>query len=472
MQRHPTSPVSFFQVEKERLDRGGAIQWGQVIRLKHVPTQMYLASFDKDTEDGEKLLGLTFKSDIAETGFVMVMDKAEGNTVISESYIRIQHHASGCWLHASEEELLRDGLAHGTSQPRASGLRSLCSVRWDGAKLLELRLIREKRFVDAYTIHKVPDELRFNVNFVAGFVPMLNRYHIIVNAKEGLASPKEYLEFCAELCELRDFMMEREVTNRDRQKVLRSLQVVDTLVQVLKSPFGTGSGNKKGAAEVVTRNYCTFGAIDCIFKVLRRFLRGSSRKNELYMCKHIPLFWKLFGTALEVEPMFNELVRDNIQILEAISKKEISYILQLIKGVDGNIPDPNPDYLEFLEVLCIVRGSPFKHLQKLVGNCVLSPENKGALVRLSKLKPESTSFLSRRCASAVNPCRRSPMFTTHPLLHVTCMAGPRKYGVDQTVIIVSRPSCFSPQEISVSPCSAQTLLCPVLWRERQQHPAP
>jgi len=105
--------------------------------------------------------------------------------------------------------------------------------------------------------------------------------------------------------------------------------------------------------------------MDSVFRLLNIFLMGDSRKNELFMGKHVPFLWDLYGTEMKVEPMFNELLRDNIEMCSAVGDEEIAKAVELLRQ------DKNKDYLEFLSVLCVIDGQPYRRHQDTVGQSLL-----------------------------------------------------------------------------------------------------
>jgi hypothetical protein len=58
---------------------------------------------------------------------------------------------------------------------------------------------------------------------------------------------------------------------------------------------------------------------DAAANVLKAYLEGNSRKNELYISRHLPFFQYLFGTEISMEAMYTELVRDNLKIVGCIT---------------------------------------------------------------------------------------------------------------------------------------------------------
>ena len=116
-------------------------------------------------------------------------------------------------------------------------------------------------------------------------------------------------------------------------------------------------------------NRDTLAVVDTAYKVLQTYLKGNSRKNELYIAAHIPFFQSQVGAELAVERMYTELVRDNNQIVHAITDKEIMAFVELLKH------DKQPQYLEFLSVLCECNGAPLPHNQEKIAHALLVQSN-------------------------------------------------------------------------------------------------
>ena len=112
----------------------------------------------------------------------------------------------------------------------------------------------------------------------------------------------------------------------------------------------------------------TMTIMNGVFRLLESFLTGDSRKNELYMGQHIPFLWELFGTNMKVEPMFNEMIRDNITLIMEVHEAEIKKITTMLET------DKNADYLEYLSVLCVCEDAPFRQHQTTIGKLLLDCE--------------------------------------------------------------------------------------------------
>ena len=53
----------------------------------------------------------------------------------------------------------------------------------------------------------------------------------------------------------------------------------------------------------------------------------------MYMCRHAAFLWDLYGSEMRVEPMFNELVRDNQKVIQCVTKTEVSSYVSINRYV-------------------------------------------------------------------------------------------------------------------------------------------
>ena len=243
-------------------------------------------------------------------------------------------------------------------------LKKLRHLKWDQAKLWQIDLIDEQKMEDAFMIRQVPDDLVFNVTKIAGFLPLFQRY-VATRPTRELTSV-EALTLARDLNELDAFMYENRLIQKRRQKQLRSLGIVDVLIRMLEAPFKDGQIKNYDAVSKPEHNNTQMVMVN-VFRVLQSFLKGNCRKNEMYMCQFAPFLWELYGTNMKVEPMFNELVRDNRKVIQCVTIAEVERIVGMLHGDDGK----NPDYLEFLTVLCVCDGAPIRRYQAIVGQVLL-----------------------------------------------------------------------------------------------------
>lgn len=359
----PTSAVTYFEIElSEQPSSGGVINWNTSIRIKHVPTQLYLCldsgkSAEKDTYYPMTLKSLpdimkeiatkrsgpgtaVFDAKSDPSAFQLYSEIGASTAVPIDAFLRLQHKMTGCWVHAgtsAEQTIVRPtgdrGGGSDSSHADDSFGSKIGKVVWDQAPLFSLVLTKEKETPDAFSVRKVPDELVYFVNYVIGFIPILHRFTNIRSQRE--LRPTEAEELARELNELNSFMYYKGIEQKKRQKLLRSLQVIEALIAMLKAPFaneqgasgsettfgfpsnsptrGNGHAKSLGSASGngghLLQNYDdvthpghrnTQIVMVNVFRVLRSFLTGQARKNEMYMAAHVPFLWRLFVRNLDV----------------------------------------------------------------------------------------------------------------------------------------------------------------------------
>ncbi|EGD74759.1 inositol 1,4,5-trisphosphate receptor type 3 [Salpingoeca rosetta] len=369
----PTSAVTFWQVEfVAKTMSGGPVGWEQDIRLKHLPTQMYLSFQIESASNPVHVPCLTSDPNDPSCVFKFFAVIRERDDIAMDSYCRIAHKQTGYWLHAEpDRKYTRRG--RNLSMPPTANPELIANtrkIRWDGAELCQLGLSETRMFDDAFIIQPVDKEYVYNVGYVAGMIPVIRMYtRLRLQGEPPVAVSNAVV---SALKELSAFMFVKGNRVRERQKLIRNLYVVEMLVELLKSPFApfNTSPSAIGLQDLADpRNRETLAVVDAAYKVLETYLRGNSRKNELYIAAHIPFFQSQVGAALEVEKMYTELVRDNNQIVHAITDKEIMMFVNLLKT------DKQPQYLEFLSVLCECIGAPLPHNQDKIAKALLIDSN-------------------------------------------------------------------------------------------------
>ncbi|EGD81749.1 hypothetical protein PTSG_02461 [Salpingoeca rosetta] len=378
----PTSAVSFWQIEIDGRPTGGdLIEWESKIRLKHATTQKYLKlrtdSYLPSTEEpndddedtsfggfelskseatgGEMVLSLTDDANDPDAVFLMVAVIREKHNVENGAYARIQHCATGHWLHAAKTrpyerrwhfEMANDKL-------RTPLFEKLDRIEWDQAELKLATCTRNRMFDDAFIVQRVPFENVSYVNYVSGMVEVVRFF--IRSRKTGELSSLTYRGFQQALREYTMFLSDNGKLNRMKQKLLRNFGVVELIVELLQVPFAEYNLAPKGIALADLLNPRDIKAetkrtLVCAYKLLAGFLTGESRKNELYVCRHIPFFLTQLGYDLDMETMYTALVEDNQKIVDVLEEPEIQQMVDLLHK------DKDPRYLQFLSVLCSVDG--------------------------------------------------------------------------------------------------------------------
>jgi hypothetical protein len=164
---------------------GDVVMWEQNIRLRHMCTRKYLA-LNKGASEGTQWQLTKDPTDKAAIFRLHRVVRDESLEVNFESYARIQHVASGMWLHGTEDpyRLRQYDIAATSDDP-------MDKLEWDGARLRRLASSKEARYDDAFALVPVPDAYWLNFNFVAGLVRPIEIF--VRRAQVGTRSGSEAL---------------------------------------------------------------------------------------------------------------------------------------------------------------------------------------------------------------------------------------------------------------------------------------
>ena len=263
----------------------------------------------------------------------------------------------------------------GTDQSLSNRMQGL---KWDDSHLVVATTAEKENDSDcAFHFTLVDLEQVSYTNFVSGVTPILRFYCDTREQRE--LSHTETEQVLLTLDEIRDFVYDDTgVRQKCRQKLFRGLQLIDLLIKMLEVPFQPHNKNDSGIkVSDVKKHPYTERVANAVFRVLKAYLDGQSRKNEEYMAQHIPYLYTLVGGLLDVEPLFAELFRDNENIVSQISDHEMDTFIKLL--VDG---DHDPDYLTILNVFCTCNNTPNRYNQKYIADKLLG-ENSTALFSTS-----------------------------------------------------------------------------------------
>ncbi|KAH9502988.1 hypothetical protein Btru_072533, partial [Bulinus truncatus] len=304
-----TSGITYWQVEAEHsiLD-GDVLRWEQQIRLRHMLTRQYLSV---DT-NGDVLL--TPDPTDPRTVFRLHSVLKERDEIQLESYARIEHMLTNRWLHA-----LKDEDYEKRQYNEYDTERTMQGLRWDGASLRKVSASMESMYDDAYTIQQVKESDVLSLNYVAGMVPFL--FNLIQDQLSNTPlTARRTHEMITTLHEIKEFIMPDGIPDKNRQKLLRNLRVIDLLVKLLQCPL-------REEDEQIHMIRIFKEAYD----VLHAYMLGKSRKNALYIAKYIDFFQTQFtqkgGIGLNVtrDDCWN-LIRDKRKIVEQNKSDSHRYI--------------------------------------------------------------------------------------------------------------------------------------------------
>nr|XP_019924346.2 inositol 1,4,5-trisphosphate receptor type 1 isoform X2 [Crassostrea gigas] len=327
-----TSGITYWQIEAEHsiLD-GDILRWEQQVRLRHFLTRQYLCI------DSKMDVSLVTDPSDPRTVFRLHSVLKERDEISYESYARIEHMLTGCWLHALKDEDYERKVDDGGVKER-----SMQGLRWDSAGVRKVSASSESMYDDAYTLQHVLPEDVHNFNYVAGMVPFL--FNLIQDLQmEPELNAKKTHGIITALKEIKLFMLPLCQPDKNRQKLMRNLRVIDLLVNLLQCPLGDGE-EESHVIRIFKEAY----------DVLHAYMIGKSRKNALYMAKYIDFFQTQFtqkgGIGLNVAQMIVELIRDKRKIVDRITKNNIDTFLQLLRT------NQNYRFLDLLQVLCVCDG--------------------------------------------------------------------------------------------------------------------
>lgn len=234
------------------------------------------------------------------------------------------------------------------------------------------------------------------MGFVSGMIPILKQYCDIRKKRELQTSERTLVE--SALKELAGFLVVDGTRMKNRQKLLRNLRVVEVLIDMLRVPFKPENTSASAVVfELVSEpeHAGTKSICNLVYCVLKAYLEGNSRKNELYMARHVAFFQHQVGGGLDVGPVYTELVRDNGKIVANIGKKEIAKFIDLLHR------EKHYQYLDFLAVLCVCEDAPLGLNQSQITKMLL--EDSKDLVYLTELQPKGGVSISMDGGSRWEP---------------------------------------------------------------------
>ncbi|KAL5005127.1 hypothetical protein ScPMuIL_018583 [Solemya velum] len=244
--------------------------------------------------------------------------------------------------------------------------QSMGSLKWTTASLRQIGAIKEKQYDDAFTIQAVTDDLVEIFHYMAGMVPFIQK--LIHDKKNSVVlNAKMAHDNLTALKEIKEFMIVNSVPNKNRQKLMRNLRVVELLVSLLKSSF-RGTPDQYHMTRIFVEAY----------DVLYTYLMGDSRKNELYIAKYIDFFLTQFEykegkIGLNTAQMVMELIRDNRKIVDRITHTHIDKFVDLLRV------DKNYHFLDLLNVLCVCDGVSIADNQKYITEAWLMKGNRNCV---------------------------------------------------------------------------------------------
>ncbi|OAF68200.1 hypothetical protein A3Q56_04067 [Intoshia linei] len=345
-----TSAIVYWQILfADTTIKGSPIHWTDDILIKHMTTRKYLCI------DSSNDVCLVDKCEDKNAVFRLSPVTAEGDLVSKSSFCRIQHKQTNTWLTALIEDYVRK------EQVISNGNDSDANLPWTSAKLKKIALSNYMLYHDAYILEPVNERDYNNFKYVAGIVSLLVKF--CQNKKDGMSIKDiDAVKIIKVLQDLQQFMIINGSPCKIRQKLMRNLRVVDILVEILKFPIDNTS-DKILMTNIDVESYDT----------LNKYLKGNSRKNEMYISKYIRFFDSQIRTegkiGLQVAQMVMELIKDNRQIVDRIDRRQIDDYISLLKI------KKDYRYLHLLGVLCLCDGVSIRDNQNYIADKWLKDKN-------------------------------------------------------------------------------------------------
>ncbi|KAI0214641.1 Inositol 1,4,5-trisphosphate receptor [Lamellibrachia satsuma] len=229
---------------------------------------------------------------------------------------------------------------------------SMAGIIWTKATLRKIGVSSEPGYCDVLMLRKVRAKYLSMFNYVAGMVPFIHK--CIADKKDDqILTISQINVIVTALRELREFMTVNETTDKNRQKLLRNLRVVDLIVELLQT-YTRGAPDQQSMDRVV---------VEC-YGVLRAFLEGCRRKNELYLAIRLPLFDSQMAIegqiGLNAVKMIIELIGENRKIVDRINHGNIDHFISLLAKTQ------NYSYLHLLGELCVCDDVAIPDNQKYI----------------------------------------------------------------------------------------------------------
>eukprot|EP00051_Salpingoeca_urceolata_P021920 m.350531 g.350531 ORF g.350531 m.350531 type:complete len:2826 (+) comp19889_c0_seq3:203-8680(+) len=379
--KNPTTAVTFWQIEPcdvagNVIMRGEPLQWDAPVRLRHLPTQMFLSL---SQTDGAPSFGL---KEIADTDSMFVLRSvfADDETVSAGDYARLQHFVTDTWVHASGETVHRaPNSVTETNESTPELVDRLRELRWDTSKLTRIAVNDAQAFVDAFVISPVESFLARPTSFVAGCIPVLRRLKDVRTSR--VMTDTEAEDCISALRDIKRFQLDIHGNAiKSRQKLLRNFGIVDLLVGIVESHLFP---NHHGATFTVDQmqNKASSNCqrvIMAVFDCLAfGFLMGHAKKNELYVSRYMPLFQLLLGTPVKVELMYTELLDDNSQMIDLIGRHEIQTVVSHLRPDKRHL---SAGILQLLAAVCVDSDIPRLDRQQIVLETLMSNQAAHKLV--------------------------------------------------------------------------------------------
>ncbi|VDD89339.1 unnamed protein product [Enterobius vermicularis] len=396
------------QVVQQEAYRGGAANWIQRYRFKHLATDMYLSvegvrrdglrempkattppatlNISDETENSEGLpedeydyyylVPKNSERPEDDPTLIFVLDpctltKMEAR-IPQRTYVRLHHVMTKTWVHTTDPTK-KENLYHFSKNEKG----------W-------VKVVSENFKIDKETFALLPvspDEVR-DLDFANDACRALDNF--ISHIKHGQIISKEALNVTVQLLTECIYFVTNETNHmidplkivdfkpsRDRQKLLREQGVLAQIFDLLRAPFLPRQGDNEigpllnSPQELAEQRNEVFKRMFQLCYSLLRYAQVGYRKNQEHLAEKFGQIQEQIGFDLLAEDTMTAVLHNNPKLLEKYVKNpHVERFVELVRNNRAG------KFLDYLADLCVCRGEANKKIQELICNCVLSEANR------------------------------------------------------------------------------------------------
>uniref|UniRef100_A0A1I8H486 MIR domain-containing protein n=1 Tax=Macrostomum lignano TaxID=282301 RepID=A0A1I8H486_9PLAT len=347
----PTSNANvFWQVELEKSPLSAEpLQCTDLLRFRHATTGMYLSvSVDGKVqllpESMEEIERVTtvFRVQTAHKGAQFLRDPSIGiiENVITGRRLKVR----------------QDCDYHKRSSPTTMG-PTMESIQCDDAQLRQVEAEQKVDSDNAFKLVKVESEAVDAYSMVSGFSDAF--FPMLEWVRNGYDFPaKEFAFFVSFLEKIRDELVEETGPSKLKQKMMRSLKVIDCALDMAEEIVR----QKSLQEESVVKLLCSINAL--LFQVVYHYLMGRSSKNRFYIARYFGLMHSLVDLRKDegrsVMMALNQFVEDNRIIVDRITEAHVNTLIDLLQEWKNYL------FLIFLTSYCVCDGTAIQKNQQYI----------------------------------------------------------------------------------------------------------
>eukprot|EP00667_Euglena_gracilis_P000044 EG_transcript_44 len=365
------SSNALWMVEQVNATAGGVVEVSMPYRLKHIPSQRYLAIVEgpnpaaedpgHGAEDGtDTVLVVMTTQPLGDSSLFRFqpLDAADASDDSKNFIARIQHIQTQLYLHVFEGP-------PGEAKDSGAAQKAISAVTLSTRPLYE----------DAFWVVPAPRPLMVRLNHVLQHSSVLrdtcrllavedfgmDRLNRVLSATNS--SLVSLINACSAGTDETAPLAGGGAPRREVQQLMLDQGVHHLVVDILKRPFRTeeNPGGRLELADVYLPHHRPLYTC-CImcYRLLRQMVRGEAT-FALELAEHIPFMQRHVGQRLRVAETLLEIFHDNRLLLGQLSEDVLAYFVKICATNRRNA-----QYLDFLCVLCLCEGAPITRNQDVI----------------------------------------------------------------------------------------------------------